>query len=264
MFHIRFSIVILVLFGLSTAAQNDGRIQAKQKLITQIAATLQNRDLSKDQMTKLRAQISALKTLYPNREAPNDVKNAIKQATDRLKAEEDAKLSDLIGGASPMTAVLFSSLDRNEFEVAMIPDGNNGTKGVINQNRSGSTAGILIAAEAPFAYLGGGPRVPVGAWFGVNLQTGGGTDIGEVGLAAGLSLSLVSAAQVKRMTDEGHKFGLQSAKLLLGAIYGEVAELGSIQIDGEPLEVGDDFTGTDIPLTTDHDIQMAIGLGFRF
>ena len=80
---------------------------------------------------------------------------------------KDASIADLIGSTKPMTAVLFSAQDRNRFEVVKDPNSADPTIGIINQNQEGTTGGILIAAEAPFAFPDvGKSTVPIGAWFG--------------------------------------------------------------------------------------------------
>ena len=178
-------------------------------------------------------------------------------------------LGSLIGSTAPMTAVLFSDQSRNSFEVVKNPVNPDDTMGIINQSTTGRTGGILIAAEAPFAYpavkIGNDTsRIPIGAWFGVNLKTGGGDEVSDVDLAAGLSVSLISADRLARIQATGRSGLAGSAKLLLGVVYGEVASLGPKDATSN-LTVGDKLPlGDTVPLHKRKEITFAYGIGFRF
>ncbi len=178
-------------------------------------------------------------------------------------------IAELIGQTKPMTAVLFSMQERNSFEVVKNPTSTDSAVGLINQNQAGETAGILIAAEAPFAFpvvdkFCDGCVVPIGAWFGVNLTTGGGEDVSDVGLAAGFSFSFLSANRINRVRSGGGAGLSGSARLLLGALYGEVASLGP-KNPTETLEVGDPYPVADsLPLNRNKQVSFTAGFGFRF
>ena len=194
--------------------------------------------------------------------------------TDDTGNENDPKepsLRELLGGTQPMIAVLFSSQDRNTFEVVRDPAAEEATIGIINQSHEGSTAGLLIAYEAPLALpkvkWPGNPyksRMPIGAWFGVNLKTGDGDEIADVDLAAGLSVSLISKETEDRLRNDRSPGLRGSARLLLGLIYGEVTTLGPRDASTN-FNVGDPYPlGETPPLNKERKISVTYGIGFRF
>ena len=270
------SLFFLFLFTFSTAlgaVPKPGEIDDKIKQIKEAMEKGLKDDID---ILKLKILIKELKNLEKdkptNKTNQEDINDAIKKAEDQIEAAEPEKsLSDLIGDTKPLTAVLFSTQDRNVFEVVRKkpkeddssqeddsePDG---SIGQINQSQEGDTGGILIAAEAPFLYpkTGKAGWLPIGAWFGVRLQNGSGSDISDVDLASGISVSFLRQKDFK---DEPSQFGkiTSSAKLLLGALYGDVVRLGG------GFQPGDDFTfGDAIPLIKEKDIEFTMGIGFRF
>lgn len=238
-----------------------------------------NRNLGELKLKKARLEneLAGLKqradTDPPNEDDKAWYAKALAGLAEAKKILDPPTVADVIKGTKPMTAVLFSSQDRNSFEVVKDPSqGPDATVGIINQSQAGGTGGILIAAEAPFAYprkifgLFGVKerRYPIGAWYGVNLKTGGNEDVSDVSLAAGLSFSLISTQKLAKIK-EGEGAGLSgSARLLVGAVYGEVATLGP-KNGTEPLKVGDPYPlGESPPLHKDKSLTFAFGLGFRF
>ena len=178
---------------------------------------------------------------------------------------DDRTIAELIRTTSPMTAVLFSGQDRNSFEVVKDPNSTAPTIGIINQSQAGTTAGILIAAERPF-YVPtvGGQRMPIGAWYGVNLKAGSGDDVADVDLAAGLSFSFLPKKTTNRLL-AGESTGLMgSARFLLGVLYGEVATLGP-KNETESLQVGGSYPlGESLPLHKNKEFSFTAGIGFSF
>lgn len=224
-----------------------------------------------DPEERTEGDVAALRTAKTSLEITAEVQNSeagkalAAKAGDLLKSVDNRKLDEVVGSSKPMTAVLFSAQDRNEYEVIADPDSSDPAIGLINQSKHGVTGGVLVAAEAPFFYpsIRGGPRVPIGAWFGVNLSAGAGQNLG-VGLAAGFSVSFISEARVRAIVGDGRAGLASSAKLLLGVIYGEVAALGP-KSAGETLKVGDAYPlGHDVPVSNERQIDFAVGLGFRF
>ncbi|MCB1042461.1 MAG: hypothetical protein KDC35_05970 [Acidobacteria bacterium] len=187
----------------------------------------------------------------------------VKAMNKKIESGQDQLVADLIKGAKPLTAVLFSTQSQNEFEVVKGPSGD----GVINQKTSGKTAGLLLAFEAPFAY----PRIPfskgrmpIGAWFGVSLTDGQGNANSNFGLAAGLSVAVLSKGKIDQLKNDFTFSTIDSARLLLGAIYSDVQVLGFKQ-SGERYQLGDRFPlGETVPTERSKDIAFTLGLGFRF
>ena len=194
--------------------------------------------------------------------AKRQLRSEIEEAQKALNEEKINKLDELIGNVSPMTAVLFSpGLNRNSFEVINPSGESDATLGEISQSGGGETAGVLLAAEAPFSFWKTEElRIPVGAWFGVNFQTGGGETLNNVDLATGISLTFIPESRVENAKKEGG-FGLaKTARVLLGIIYGEKETLGGKELTiGKPFPIG----GT-LPLVKERSLQFTFGLGFRF
>ncbi len=208
----------------------------------------------------LQAEISKLKAkLVSENDLENPDANAvINSANEALRKRATGKVAEIIKNTRPLTAVLFSSQDRNSYEV--IKDPQDASKGIINQDQSGDTGGILIAAEAPFyfPYYGNRTVTPVGAWFGVRMQTGGGADVSGVDLAAGLSISYISGTRVTTQSAASLN-ATDGARLLFGVLYGEVATLGAGLTEGSAYPLGEQ-----VPLKKEKDISFTMGLGFRF
>lgn len=259
--------------------------QAVKDVETLVKAKAEDRNIGdlKLKRTRLENELAGLKAKAVAASASAADKNLYARAVAALAEAKkilDPSVADFIKGTKPMTAVLFSNQDRNSFEVVKDPKSMDATLGIINQNQAGSTGGILIAAEAPFAYPtkplgifkrkknkteGKGNRVyPIGAWFGVNLKTGAGDEVSDVSLAAGLSFSLISAEKLSKL-EKGEGAGVSgSARFLLGAVYGEVATLGPMNAT-EDLTVGDEYPlGESLPLHKDKKLSVACGIGFRF
>lgn len=217
-------------------------------------------------MTRVGTVIATIAAGVAKDSATNKDDNAMSTSKDN-SVTFGVSIAELIGRAKPMTAVLFSSQARNSFEVVKDPNPDSATPtiGIINQNQAGSTAGILVAAEAPFALADIlHRRVPIGAWFGVNLQTGGGEEVSDVSLAAGLSFGFLSKHRLESLEEGGGPGLAGSARLLLGVIYGEIASLGP-KNSTEALKVGDRFILADsLPLNKRKQAEFAIGIGFRF
>ena len=248
-------------------------VKKVQDLLVELKDEAKQNDATK--RTQLELARTQLKQMVNDLEeakaaVPSNAGAAIEEATKWLEKADTEAIAKAIGASKPMTAVLFTWLDRGEFEVVPNPDSADPTVGIINQNQDGTTAGILIAAEAPFAYpsikrkSGKRSRVPIGAWFGVNLSTGGGADVSDVDLAAGFSFSFISAGKVAKVL-AGDPAGLAaSARFLVGAVYGDATKLGP-RDDTSNLEVGDPYPlGSTIPVTKDKQVRPAIGIGFRF
>lgn len=219
--------------------------------------------------TELQESLKMMKAKAQKDDADKAWISQAKAAVTEANKIVNPNLADLIGSTAPMTAVLFSDQSRNSFEVVKNPLDAADPMGIINQSTTGQTGGILIAAEAPFAYPSikvgrNKSRVPIGAWFGVNLKTGGGDDVSDVDLAAGLSVSLISANRLARMQATGRPGMAGSAKLLLGVVYGEVVSLGARDTTNN-LQVGDKLPlGDAVPLHKRKKITFAYGIGFRF
>ena len=185
-----------------------------------------------------------------------------------VRMAEGAAVAEAIGKIpKPLTAVLFSpSLERDSFSVRASPQ--DATKGIIVHDSEGSTAGVLLAAEAPLTYLKlyttqngrGGQYLPVGAWFGVQLATSGGQALDNVELAAGISLTLVSKHRLLKILADGEgEASANPARLLVGAVYGAETKLGA------GLEAGDEFALGQLPPTRkEYSVKYTMGLGFRF
>lgn len=222
-----------------------------------------------------RQQLVVAKTLADKKEALADLKEAqlnlqasegaevkeeLKETEAAIEAAEASIAADAIGKtARPMTAVLFTPSFRSQsYEVQQDPDDPN--MGKIALTDSGGVAGVLIAAEAPFALPSiNGRLFPLGAWFGVQLQTGTGTDT-TVDLAAGVSVLVITKKKLQVLiSDFGEDAGTSPARLLLGLTYGKRTTLGG------GLEVGDEFPlGATVPLEKHSAFEFTFGLGFRF
>jgi hypothetical protein len=197
-----------------------------------------------------------------------DLEVAQQLNNDVATAAEGAAVAEAIGKIpKPLTAVLFSpSLERNSYSVRAAPD--DATRGILVRDSEGSTAGVLLAAEAPLTYTKlyttdggrGGQYLPVGAWFGVQLGTSGGQALDNVELAAGISLTLISKHSLfKILEDEKGDASANPARLLLGAVYGAETHLSG------GLEEGDEFALGQVPPTAkNYSVKFTIGLGFRF
>lgn len=221
------------------------------------------------ELPALKAKAEAASATEADKEWYSRADAAFKEVQKKIKGIDG--IVSFIKSTKPMTAVLLSWQQRNTFEVVKDPASTDATIGIINQNQTGSTGGVLIAAEALFAQpkgfskdkYGRRSKIPVGAWFGVNLKTGGGDEVSDVDLALGLSFSFISASRLVKMREEDEEFS-GSARLLLGAVYGEVAELGPRDAS-TALQVGDPYPlGESPPLKKDKKISFTIGIGFRF
>lgn len=237
-----------------------------------------NNHISKENYDELKIQTLKCEDFCKEVTDPEkaELKAEIAKANEAMNKAQENTINEKIKNAGPLTAVLFTNgLRNNQWEVIKDPNPEMATEqgsgdtmepapniGIINQKDSGNIAGILLAAEAPLAYpklswMHG--RIPVGAWFGVNLQTGTSNDIDSVDLAAGLSFSFLSESQITSLMDNS-KFSLaSSAKILVGAMYGNVTSLGGGLSNNDRFELG-----TDVPVLRNKEIKFTIGLGFRF
>ncbi len=93
---------------------------------------------------------------------------------------------------------------------------------------------------------------------GVQMQSGKGSEISDVDLAAGISLAFVSRPQMKRISNNA-KDTVQPVRLLLGAVYGATETLGN------GLNVGGSYAlGETLSVHREWNIKFICGLGFRF
>ncbi len=235
-------------------------------------STLQALQAAKIELQKTLAALKASASKAAPTGAQKDRVDAAQSGGEKTLDDTEADIStakksiatDAIGKAArPMTAVLFTPAFRsNAYQVQQDPA--DATKGRIVQTDSGGIAGVMIAAEAPFAMLELGttkyPYLPIGAWFGVQLQTGSGTSVGTVDLTAGISLTLLSKASLATYINEtGAEAGVQPARLLLGLTYGKSTSLGGGLKPGDPFPLG----GTP-PQETTSRFEFTFGFGFRF
>lgn len=254
-------VAMLLLCSCVLLANGEGVDETKiNALIQSIKAMAENLTDEASEYSLL-AEMSKLRSEMQKNQLSQDMEKsanaALKTANEALTKKSTDKLAEIIKNTRPLTAVLFSSQDRNSYEVVKNPADR--SKGIINQNQTGDTGGILIAAEAPLFYPNPMKKsvIPVGAWFGVRMQAGGGSDVSGVDLAAGISLSYISGHTISKLNTD--KSVTESARLLFGAIYGEVATLGAGLTVGSPFELGEE-----IPINREKDIAFTIGLGFRF
>lgn len=256
------AIILLLSFGplLGQEAPNDGE-QTIDQLIKSVKEMTHNlKDEASDSLLvyavlKLGERLSSEKDEVKKAEA----RSAIKEAVEALNKKSTGRLAEFIDNTRPLTAMLFSQQQRNSYEVIKNPSDQ--SQGIISQNQAGDTAGVLVAAEAPFFFPDYPNRsvMPIGAWFGVHLQTGGGVDIGGVDYAAGLSLSYISGRSIGKLKSESDLSPLDSGRLLLGIIYGEVVTLGAGLNEGSQFDLGEQ-----LPLKRRKETTFAVGLGFRF
>lgn len=283
----RVGVVILLgcTLSLSAAAQQPAAEKNVKALVVEIEDLLKEkkpslgmleikRDRLQEQLANNAASLGA--------DVVEEAEEALEEVDQEIEDTLNPDISKLIGGTKPMTAILFSNQDRNGFEVLKDPASGDSTVGIVNQNQSGDTGGILIAAEAPLMFpriktqgcaradrsTDGGDRacsrIPIGAWFGVNLKTGSGEEVSDVDLAAGISISLLTANRIEKMRQESGGEGMASARILLGVVYGEVASLGPKNA-AESLQIGDPYPlGDSLPISKDKKISFAWGIGFRF
>ena len=235
-------------------------------------STLQALQAAKIELQKTLAALKASASKAAPTGAQKDRVDAAQSGGEKTLDDTEADIStakksiatDAIGKAArPMTAVLFTPAFRsNAYQVEQDPA--DATKGRIVQTDSGGIAGVMIAAEAPFAMLELGttkyPYLPIGAWFGVQLQTGSGTSVGTVDLTAGISLTLLSKASLATYINEtGAEAGVQPARLLLGLTYGKSTSLGGGLKPGDPFPLG-----ATPPQETTSRFEFTFGFGFRF
>ena len=182
---------------------------------------------------------------------------------------EDELLKKFAGeGFQPMGAVLFApDFDVDEFSVAQAPAGSmlDPNIGFINRERQGGIAGLLLAAEAPLGMLElFRSKIPVGGWFGVQLQTGDGTNVEDVGLAAGFSFIALSVSKLEELkawfgSNDDAEAKVHPVRILLGVMYGEKTFLADGLVEGFQWPLADD-----VPTRTEGDFEFTFGLGFRF
>jgi hypothetical protein len=223
------------------------------------------------------AQAEELLIAYGKLEKFDKTLKDTKEKNDAKNKEADRKeLSDRIAGAKPMTAVLLSWQERNQFSVVKSGQETGeetGTMGIIHQEASGSVAGVVLAFEAPFYYIPTPKTIqPIGGWFGVNMTSGQGNANPQVDLALGFSWAIIPRVGLtKKDAASAHTWSsIESVRILLGALYSEEHQLGfkspgTGDSQGTRYQVGDPFPlGDSIPVTKDHRFGLSLGLGFRF
>lgn len=213
------------------------------------------------------AQAEELLIAYGKLEVFDKTLKDTKEKNDATNKETDKKeLSARIAGAKPMTAVLLSWQERNQFSVVKSGQ-ETGTMGTIHQEASGSVAGVVLAFEAPFYYIPTQKTIqPIGGWFGVNMTSGQGNANPQVDLALGFSWAIIPRVGLtkKDAASAPTWSSIESVRILLGALYSEEHQLG-FKSPGTRYEVGDEFPlGDSIPVTKDHRFGLSLGLGFRF
>jgi hypothetical protein len=277
---LRWSLVALAFTAVSVASRADGAIPDAQTVLNQSCAGLHalrtevltaKGEMLKQKLAALEDCTSLLKASldkWKGHKAPDSDLAGLEveiEANRKLLNENEAStVAEKIGKSPrPLTAVLFApAFKADSYEIVKDPLSQNAMMGKITQRGSGGTAGILVAAEAPFSYLrlSKGRYLPMGAWFGVQLQTGRNRNIDSVDVAAGLSLTLVSPARTSKYLESGPgESSEQPARLLFGLIYGTVKSLGGGLREGDSYPLGEA-----LPMKERGCLAFTFGLGFRF